>query len=498
MTEIKPQRININVPTAELTPSFIGMPWFDEANSILRVDLVGAGSEADFAAVIPQHTSTGEHGPKVTITQTTADNALEIIQNFGAAAVTIAGGSTGSGTGLAITSASNISGAIDIVMNGNADIFSITANGSGRPLVIDTDTFVITSGGSVGIGTDAPGEKLNVVGGNMLLDNSRGYRFKDNVGTKFTALSCTTANNVQVVTPSSGGALQLIANHAGGIIQFLTGLQENMRLNPAGNLGIGAPSPSARLDLVQDTNSFALHIQKSDTGNSDCVRIENEGTGHGMLIAQEGDGAAAQITQIGSSTFALQVSQVHTGSAVAVAIANNGTGPGLQVTQDGNALNAVTIQNNGTGNDIRGSGSTWSIDKLGNATFNDVDVDGALSLNGALSVDAINVGGTVETVFLWGAVNSNGTIKDVGSGGWSSVRLGLGLYEITFSTAFTANPSVTMVIESAFGGRGIVFPDPGFPSGRVPDTTGFRTFPFAGGSAFDEDHWFVVMGRRDA
>lgn len=346
MTEIKPQRININVPTAELTPSFLGMPWFDEANSILRVDLVGNGVEADFAAALPQHTATGEHGPKVTITQTSADNALEVTQNFAAAAVTIAAGSTGSGNALSISSASNTARLLNITMNGNADVFHITNNGTGASFVVNTNAFVISNAGDIGIGTSGPSDKLTISGGNVLLDNTQAYKFEDNAGSDFNALSCTAANNVQLVTPSSGGALQLIANHAGGTIQFLPGATERMRLNASGDLGIGELNPNAKLDVVQTNNAI------------------------GVEITQSGDEQGVQIVQSGAGT-AIGISKTHTGSDVAVNIANSGTGTGVQVTQSGNAA-AVTIQNDGVGNDIRGTDTTWNVDNSGNATFNTV------------------------------------------------------------------------------------------------------------------------------
>ncbi len=99
-----------------------------------------------------------------------------------------------------------------------------------------------TTNGRVGIGTVTPSTKLQVSGGDILLDNGGSYRAKDSTGTSRPLLNYTTANNLQLLNSAASGIVQVGINNASNTsnIRFTTGAgTEKMRIDNAG-VGIGA------------------------------------------------------------------------------------------------------------------------------------------------------------------------------------------------------------------------------------------------------------------
>lgn len=505
ITRVRPQNLFLKVDSGtELAPSFVGMLHLD-SNNILRVDSVGAGDINDFVTVLPEHTVTGEHGPKVTITQTDDDNALAITKSgLTPAAQIVITGATG-GKGLSITSASNTQQSLEIQHNGNADAVHIDVGGTGRALVtedgdvlfddgdvaigngefrVNTDRLFV-SNLRVGIGTTSPDRLLDVNGGaafrgnHLYLTNPSAPANKEAWGFIVNNLTGVLSLGPTTDVLPGGGALNA------SVITIDHDAPANMiYLDDQGQMGIGTSAPGAKLEVESAANEHTLFVDKNG-GSNNAVQISNDGSGFGIRLDNNTVEEAVWVRQINST------------SGSAIRVDNSGSQDGILVRNFANTAHSavdarsigtgpvIHIHSSGSGRDIEGTNASWLVDRDGNATFK------------SLVADAINVDGTVDTVFLWGAVRSNGTIRDVGSGGWSSVRNGVGNYTLTWDTPFTANPSISLVIESGFGNRGVVIPDPGF-GGRRPDLTGADVFPWAGGSAFDEDFWFLVIGRRDA
>ena len=110
----------------------------------------------------------------------------------------------------------------------------------------------------VGIGTTAPGEKLDLRGGNFRVG---GF----NTGSDYGA----------IFTPADSASYWHIYNDTNGELAFgrsaTIGSSEKMRIDSSGNVGIGTSSPQSELNVKSDTNSIAqetLSLSPSTTNSS--------------------------------------------------------------------------------------------------------------------------------------------------------------------------------------------------------------------------------------
>ncbi len=152
----------------------------------------------------------------------------------------------------------------------------------------------ITDAGNVGIGTTAPGYKLEVNGGPINIINGyseptseAGYRLKfaDNGGVN---------NDSGIGLSGSLGDESLWINKgsANGNIRFMFGtLGEKVTFTSAGNVGIGTTAPNAQLNITKTFNASA-GAQTNPTGGA-SVAIDYQTTSdiQGRIRSRDWDGA---------------------------------------------------------------------------------------------------------------------------------------------------------------------------------------------------------------
>lgn len=137
-----------------------------------------------------------------------------------------------------------------------------------------TDIYFNT--GNVGIGTTAPGFKLDVqtssassTGINVRNSNAAGYSFVqsgNDVGNNvYISSNGTLVLNSESFRPNGGtlgsdgpGGLSMVAGNASGPMSFFTGgdlnTNERMRITSTGDVGVGVTSPAYKLDVAGDVN----------------------------------------------------------------------------------------------------------------------------------------------------------------------------------------------------------------------------------------------------
>jgi hypothetical protein len=175
------------------------------------------------------------------------------------------------------------------------DAFEITPSTAVAGTTFNSPALSISATtGNVGIGTSAPTEKLDVIGGALAAGN----------GTIRTG-----------ITYSSLGLLGTFTNHDLGLI---TNGTEKARITAAGNVGIGTSTPTT------------AKLQIRGTGNTDATN---------SIFADNSSGAATFAVRDNGDVFMLGNVGIGTGTP---------TGK-LHISGDGAAANLIRLQNTGSG-----------------------------------------------------------------------------------------------------------------------------------------------------
>jgi hypothetical protein len=142
---------------------------------------------------------------------------------------------------------------------GSTHAWFVSAGGTAGNAISFTQALTLDNSGNLGIGTTSPAAKLQVVSGNIRLDNNQGLEW--------------------------GGANNYIyGNETTDIVAIATNGNERARITSGGDLLVGRTSASAvapRLD-VQAAN-FAMAINTTNGGSDEAVRFYNNGSVAGSI-----------------------------------------------------------------------------------------------------------------------------------------------------------------------------------------------------------------------
>jgi hypothetical protein len=153
------------------------------------------------------------------------------------------------------------------------DVQNVATNGYLRA---GTNALVVNASGNVGIGTNAPGTKLEVggtlrvTGGGMQLDNNQTISAKNTSGT-YTPILFGGGDNQLYMGDYIGSftGTKFIAGN--GTITFATGTSggtSRMTIGSNGNVGIGTTAPSTALQLGSTTGNNFITLAGGTTGAS--------------------------------------------------------------------------------------------------------------------------------------------------------------------------------------------------------------------------------------
>ena len=296
--------------------------------------------------------------------------------------------------------------------NSDSDKFKISAGNLGT-----NDRLVIDSSGNVGIGTTTPTARLDVrlstaTGKVAELHNNAGY------GVGFTVES---DGGVNTINSESNQALAFATNGASN---------ERMRIDIAGNVGIGTTSPSQKLEVagnvkLGDSNKLLLGAGNDlemfhDGSNSyienytgDFIFTQALDDGDIIFKSDNGSGGTTPYFQLdGSHTQSIAWTNIHFVDGVKALFGDYAT-PDLEIYHDGSDSQ---INDTGTGNLlITSNGASVQINKGTTENMAEFIVDGAVKLyhDSVRKFETTNTGVTVTgaasaTTFLG---DLNGTIN---------------------------------------------------------------------------------------
>jgi len=363
----------------------------------------------------------GKHGPKVTILQTSNNNAL-VIDHSGATAIGIDINKTAGSGNLVDIDNDGTGNAILITQDGIATAVQLTQNTTGKGLRVSQNgnnygievlkasgdqeaVYASHAGGAAAVHAEMTGGSGSCLRSTIQAGSTANAAFfwnRETTNTNVTLSvlndSTTSGNCAQVSGAGTGDVLELNANsnaiaidvnktntgNANVIDVLNSGTGTALQITQAGaaaSVTIDQNGASTAINVTQNaTNNKTLFLRKTGTGAGTVLDIDNTGTGTGINVAQVGDGDGVYIQQTGASR-GLYVEKAHTGSSRAVVIDNSGTGAGLNILQNANALaldidktntgsaNVIDIDQSGSGYDIEGHGDLWRVDNRGHALF---------------------------------------------------------------------------------------------------------------------------------
>jgi hypothetical protein len=253
--------------------TFLQAQWTTSGNNIYNSNSgnvgVGTSSPGTYAKLSVAGNSTARVSIEVQNTNSGGNASLYFQNdrgNFAAYGGILTGGSAdGNGNLIGVSRPDRTY----LISDGASSLGLVAGTLTAQPFVLGTNNaerMRIDASGNVGIGTTAPGYKLDVNGG------LRGGGFIADAGAAFGATD-PIFYNVNLASPSTNYAFtQNTAGTTvfnGSLVQFRTGNSNAITISTTQNVGIGTTNPQAKLAVNGDI--FSKKVKVTQTGWSDYV-----------------------------------------------------------------------------------------------------------------------------------------------------------------------------------------------------------------------------------
>jgi fibronectin-binding autotransporter adhesin len=297
------------------------------------------------------------------------------------------------------------SGSGDLINGGNSGAVVVGSNDSTLALEASGATAITVLGnGNVGIGTDSPNNLLHVHSSSTGASVSAGFSEMVVEGSSNAGLTILGGNSsgnglaigsasdviaARVTMVQSTGRMTVGTHGSNGYLSFETAVgNEQMRITPSGEVGIGTTNPSAKLDVNGDmrlrgaTSGYVGLQAPATAGNNVWTLPTADGTS-GQLLQTDGSGNLSFTTVVGGGGDLL-----NGGNSGAVVVGSNDNTLALEA----NGSTAMTIDASGN----VGVGTTSPAHLL--------DVDGDVILRGTTR--------KVGALFFSSAISSYGGLSN--------------------------------------------------------------------------------------
>ncbi|NTU46041.1 hypothetical protein HGA88_00245 [Candidatus Roizmanbacteria bacterium] len=207
------------------------------------------------------------------------NSGLNIDPTYGDFIMVVNGIQRGSLNGSGTLSVSQVNAAHAMITGTDSLNTTIAMNVSGSA----NTGLVVTNAGNVGIGTTSPGQKLDIAGGNILLEGTSVLY----LGTSAQSLNQDGYGNINLSNTQSGKLTTLAT----------TGSGAHIILQPGGNVGIGTTNPLQKLDVAGN-----FQLSGTTTFNSQTYTWPGNTGSNGYALVTNGSGTLSWASASGLGT----------------------------------------------------------------------------------------------------------------------------------------------------------------------------------------------------